>query len=420
MGDFCLDCDWVKAFTTTSHILSSQKQASRGDSTPDQPVTLSSENRGMEDVCCTADECSVNCPSVCDGFINCDESTVCSQSHCDDENCVSTTPACCDKNCFADDHPFHHHLDASLSQTGLGWEGTDFLTDPSLSHSAYPTSALTYDESHRNNPFEFSSPAIDSPFSSFPSGDPITQESQFFHNHQSGNALTQKSSDDIWTSLHSAAHNFDMNPFNVLGSQSALSARNLTKSVQDRFPCFAGNGLEPCSDAGYLHYGCYVKNTGDKNLQQLEQPENTHLQHRSGCFMKRPSRTATPTPKASRSVSDAASQFLQTPANISSSLVGGHTSHLATPSSVTEEGIAHICQWTLTRHGKKALCGLIFSSPEALQEHLSSAHMAPLEGIKGPGYYCRWLGCHRQDDPFSQKSKLQGHFLTHSNCKLVQ
>jgi hypothetical protein len=33
---------------------------------------------------------------------------------------------------------------------------------------------------------------------------------------------------------------------------------------------------------------------------------------------------------------------------------------------------------------------------------------------KGNGYYCCWEGCHRPDEPFSQKSKLQGHFLTHS------
>ncbi|KAI9928761.1 zinc-finger protein [Aspergillus wentii] len=43
--------------------------------------------------------------------------------------------------------------------------------------------------------------------------------------------------------------------------------------------------------------------------------------------------------------------------------------------------------------------------------------MTTVDGAKGNGYYCCWEGCHRPDEPFSQKSKLQGHFLTHSNHK---
>ncbi|GAB1212751.1 hypothetical protein ATERTT37_001898 [Aspergillus terreus] len=43
--------------------------------------------------------------------------------------------------------------------------------------------------------------------------------------------------------------------------------------------------------------------------------------------------------------------------------------------------------------------------------------MTTVDGAKGTGYYCCWEGCHRPDEPFSQKSKLQGHFLTHSNYK---
>jgi hypothetical protein len=79
----------------------------------------------------------------------------------------------------------------------------------------------------------------------------------------------------------------------------------------------------------------------------------------------------------------------------------------------------HVCKWAASIHGIKAVCGATFADPGALQEHLIASHMSTVNGAKGNGYYCCWEGCHRPDEPFSQKSKLQGHFLTHSNCTFL-
>ncbi|KAI5283753.1 zinc-finger protein, partial [Ascosphaera atra] len=66
------------------------------------------------------------------------------------------------------------------------------------------------------------------------------------------------------------------------------------------------------------------------------------------------------------------------------------------------------------------ICGATFATAAQLQDHLISHHVKPLPGPKGPGFYCTWHDCHRPHEPFSQKSKLQGHFLTHSNHKGFQ
>jgi uncharacterized Zn-finger protein len=95
------------------------------------------------------------------------------------------------------------------------------------------------------------------------------------------------------------------------------------------------------------------------------------------------------------------------------------SSVLTTPEFSAEDSELHICKWVTSIHGIQAPCGAIFADSGALQDHLISAHMNTVDGAKGNGYYCCWQGCHRPDEPFSQKSKLQGHFLTHSNCEIT-
>ncbi|KAK2799932.1 hypothetical protein FQN50_008325 [Emmonsiellopsis sp. PD_5] len=83
-------------------------------------------------------------------------------------------------------------------------------------------------------------------------------------------------------------------------------------------------------------------------------------------------------------------------------------------------GELHICKCRLRNKPESTICGASFSDAGQLQDHLIQNHVGTMEGSQGHGYYCSWEGCHRPDEPFSQKSKLQGHFLTHSNHKGFQ
>jgi hypothetical protein len=111
------------------------------------------------------------------------------------------------------------------------------------------------------------------------------------------------------------------------------------------------------------------------------------------------------------------SHLLSSPIETPPPLDGGASSVLTSPTiGLADDDESHVCRWTHTRSGMKTICGAFFPSAATLQQHLVAEHMNPVQGMKGYGYYCRWEGCHRPDEPFSQKSKLQGHFLTHSNC----
>jgi hypothetical protein len=116
-------------------------------------------------------------------------------------------------------------------------------------------------------------------------------------------------------------------------------------------------------------------------------------------------------------MSSVSSHLLSSPGETPPPLDGGASSVLTTPDFSAEDSDLHICKWVTKIHGVQATCGATFADSGALQDHLVASHMNTVDGARGNGYYCCWDGCHRPDEPFSQKSKLQGHFLTHSNCK---
>lgn len=95
-------------------------------------------------------------------------------------------------------------------------------------------------------------------------------------------------------------------------------------------------------------------------------------------------------------------------------------SALTSPETEVLEDRECICRWQASVGGLTSMCGAVFANPASLQSHLVKEHLGTIEGPAGHGYYCRWDGCHRPNEPFSQKSKLQGHFLTHSNRECLR
>ncbi|KAL1966549.1 hypothetical protein VTN77DRAFT_4471 [Rasamsonia byssochlamydoides] len=407
LGDFCLDCHW-EAFDDVPGKMSFDQWTCHDEH------HAPSTSCGMEDPCCKVDNCSLNCSSVCDGFVDCDNSTVCSESHCDDVNCGNTGPICFDKNCFSDAQSVDQSIADFLAEDAtLSWDTSAFLpTSGEQNNNPQPSDAQT----------QFPNSSVEqTPDAQFAFSPPI----RHINNHPSHNACHGFSKDTVglWSPAYSSntdLTNVDM--YDMLGAAPGFNNVHQGHAIQnqppnggsfEKLPCFLGNGAPSCSDAGYQHLGCYLRNSGDTGLHQFSRAQSqgrvhrhvhNHAQHRVSHY-------------ARHSRCSDSSHLLSSPVETPPPLDGGASSILTSPTTALADDDEHVCRWTLDRGGMKSVCGAFFADASGLQQHLVSEHMVPIDGAKGYGYYCRWEGCHRPDEPFSQKSKLQGHFLTHSNYK---
>ncbi|KAL1984798.1 hypothetical protein VTN96DRAFT_8642 [Rasamsonia emersonii] len=403
LGEFCLDCHWEALDATPARM----SMLPPGAVAPDQWACHRDEHStscGIDDSCCKVDNCSLNCSSVCDGFVDCDNSTVCSESHCDDVNCGNTGPICFDKNCFGDSQSVDHSIADFLAQdASLTWDPSAFLPPTSGEQSQNPQSSEAETQLPKG------------------SGDEQTPDAQLAFSQPSHSHACHGFSKDnvgLWSPAYSSQTdltNVDM--YDMLGASSGVP--NVQQGQPnggnfEKLPCFVGNGAPSCSDAGYQHLGCYLRNSGDTGLQQFSRAQSqarvhrhlhSHSHHRVSHY-------------ARHSRCSDSSHLLSSPVETPPPLDGGTSSILTSPTTaLADDDESHVCRWTLDRAGTKSVCGAFFADASALQQHLVTEHIDPVDGAKGYGYYCRWEGCHRPDEPFSQKSKLQGHFLTHSNYK---
>jgi hypothetical protein len=364
----------------------------------------------VDDPCCKEDDCSLDCSSVCDGFVDCDDSTVCSESHCDEVACSSTGPVCFDKNCFSETQSVDQSIAEFLAQDAtLTWDTTPFLPSAAEQsdhppHSEAETQFLNrHVQEQISDNFAFSTPP------------------RHINNHSSHHHPCHTLSREnvgLWSPAYSSQTdltNVDM--YDMIGAPSGFHDTHHGHAMQqqpsgsgfEKLPCFLGNGAPSCSDAGYQHLGCYLRNSGDNGLQQLSRAPpsrvhrhiHSHSHHRVSHYARH----------ARRRSSHLLASPVETPPPLDSSSI-----FMSPSPGFGDDDEAHVCRWTLDRGRMKSVCGAFFPDANALQQHLVTAHIGPIDGMKGYGYYCRWEGCHRPDEPFSQKSKLQGHFLTHSNC----
>ncbi|KAI9674752.1 MAG: zinc-finger protein [Caeruleum heppii] len=81
-----------------------------------------------------------------------------------------------------------------------------------------------------------------------------------------------------------------------------------------------------------------------------------------------------------------------------------------------------VCQWIEENEDAENVgqrCGDLFPTADALQEHVREAHVSVLK--KKTGYICRWEGCgRRENQPFSQRGKLERHIQVHTGFKSCQ
>lgn len=367
---FCLECHWGAFHLDGRPPEGNTNQEVQWNCPGEEHHTL--EHCDIDEACCDMDDCSVNCPSVCDGFVDCDASTACTVAHCEDTECKDTGPVCFDEHCYG--HEDQNHGLESLFGFGPLPLDNDLLSTT----NAHPQPAKPVDPVHTDSNL-------------------LLPYSMGYYDH----------------TPHFDCHDFDSKDISTAYPQGV----NPTEVL---------NMLGMCPDFSSCHYLPDGHNHNTK-LNPYSSPAchpgQPHLHVDNGVSAKGPCRSHrcahtrqshSFSPYSRNSRSSVSSHLLSSPSETPP----------PTPSVLTSRGYSpesdlRICQWTTYRGGVKSSCGATFSDARGLQDHLISSHLFAVDGPKGNGYYCCWEGCHRPDEPFSQKSKLQGHFLTHSNRTFI-
>lgn len=459
--EYCLECHW-EAFN-----LDGSEENSSGEKQQPELVCPGEEHHNLskcdeneeDEACCDVDDCSITCPSVCDGFVECDEGTACSVSHCDDNNCDenhcdenncdedhcdNNDPVCFQDHCFTQDQDSADHgLESflGLAAPPLNLETNDLLSSTTLGNNQLEQSLKNSENAmisshHSTDPSSFFPPYTSIPpthchshvpdhfnchnyghlmHPTYPvqnnvnpadvfhmlgmctdfSTCPIPEEQHCQHNHQL-NGDTSSTQFPL-TCFHTDHHHFhtDHHP-------------HLTNHNQNN-----NNNHSPApSTINHHHHHHQIKSPAIGTRLPAKGPCRTH--HR--CRVHGHHHTHPFSPYSRQSRSSISSHLISSPGETPPPLDGGASSVITSPEFSPVDQDLHVCKWATTHHGIKNSCGATFADAGALQKHLISSHMSTVDGAKGNGYYCCWEGCHRPHEPFSQKSKLQGHFLTHSNC----
>ncbi|KAJ5131896.1 hypothetical protein N7448_006054 [Penicillium atrosanguineum] len=422
---FCLECHWEDF-----HIDGKGPTDSSGAPRPQWPCSDHNHHNSLgcevDEACCDVDDCQVDdcaldCGSICGGFVECDASSVCSVPHCDDthcdeQNCESTDPVC-----------FEDHCCDATAEPDCGFDSLFGLNTPFPLDTSTLLPSTTMND-HVGEPGKFPEHTVPRPL------DPCYHH-DFLHsyqahaNHCDGNVSNhlechdfQKDLQGLFPTQHYPIQT-DVNPAEVFHMMGMCSDYSICENPQvpEQQPAthLEKTKLEPtmnplhCAHPEHHHVHGDFKNPNDLNLHIPRGPHRNH--HRCRGHHHLHSHPYSPYSRQSRS--SVSSHFLSSPGETPPPLDGGVSSVLTTPDFSAEDSDLHICKWVISIHGLEAACGATFADAGALQDHLVASHMNTVDGARGNGYYCCWEGCHRPDEPFSQKSKLQGHFLTHSNYK---
>ncbi|KAJ6112759.1 hypothetical protein N7512_008083 [Penicillium capsulatum] len=440
-GDFCLECHWKDFHIDGKDPVGSPDSQPRAQwNCSDQEHHTALAQCNEDEACCDVDDCQddcqFDCGSVCDGLVDCDASSVCSVVHCDDkhcddndcqeDHCESTDPICFDEHCcdstdqdcnfdslFGLNTPISLGAPAMLPPSTMGhhtYAAPGKILDhtlPDMIDPCYQQDFLSSYQTHANhcehnvtNHFECHDFQKDLqvmfPNQHFPQPTEVNPAEVF---HMMGMCSDTSICHDQHVAGHSTA------PVNLEKPKI-----DITSNAVNCFHDHHDHHDHTHDHHHHVHNHGHFKNPNDLNLNINRGPHRNHHRCRAHHHHSHPY-----SPYSRQSRSSISSHLLSSPGETPPPL--DTSSVLTTPDFSAEDNDLHICRWVTTLHGIKAPCGATFADSGALQDHLVASHMNTVDGAKGNGYYCCWEGCHRPDEPFSQKSKLQGHFLTHSNCE---
>lgn len=437
--DYCLECHW-EAFHLDGKDSDNNDNNDNDTLDPKEQSELvcpGEEHHSLsrcdeDEACCDVDDCSITCPSVCDGFVDCDKSTVCSISHCDDNNCENNDPACFEGHCFNEnENGADNGLDSFLGLGApLSLETNDLLSSTALGNNVLEQPKASAQSTAANiDPIQH---PTDTSF--FPPYSTTDQCHSHIPNHFNCHphhlmhppypVQNEVNPADVFHMLGMC----DFSNCHIPEEQHYQHIHQLNGDSSDPFSCFhtdhhfnnnngGSNNLNHSHDQSHsLNHSHSHDHSHNRNHHH-----HSHLPVKGPCRNHRRCRIhahhAHPySPYSRQSRSSISSHLISSPGETPPPLEGGASSVITSPEFSPVDRERHVCKWTTSHHGIKTSCGATFSDSGALQKHLISSHMSTVDGAKGNGYYCCWEGCHRPHEPFSQKSKLQGHFLTHSNC----
>lgn len=443
--DYCLECHWegFRLDGKESNDTSNPKEKEQSE-----PICPGEEHHTLsrcdvDETCCEvddcADNCSITCPSVCDGFVDCDQSDACSASHCDD-NCGSDEPVCFEDHCFDEtENNADHGLESFLGLSApLNLETSDLLSS-TLGHSQLeqskptdpPAPANIDPSSHHPNPTDPSS--FFPPYSSTPAAHCHPHVPNHFNNchfhhsvHPSYPVQNGVNPADVFHILgmcpdlsscpipeeQHCQHNYHLNDTSAFFSCFHTENHHLNHTTHDN-----NNNVNANTNAKNEN-NCHYHHRHQQRLVNADDraPTKGPCRSRHRCRVHAHAHAHPYSAYSRQSRSSISSHLISSPGETPPPLDGGASSVITSPDFSPVDREMHVCKWTTTLHGIRHSCGATFADAGALQKHLISNHMSTVDGAKGNGYYCCWEGCHRPNEPFSQKSKLQGHFLTHSNC----
>lgn len=438
----CLGCHWSLAQSLAHFDDSAALSLALGEEAPDaRQQHARTHCAEAEEMCCEADDCSEDdCSSVCDGVVDCDAATVCSASPCDEPFCASPGPACFDEHCFGAG-PGSSNISTSsrnCESAGAGLESLLLGFDAAASfcweeNAAAATAATAVLRSPSSTATAVRTPDL--------STEPFMLSHQFVGDFDVSYYASPR---------HSLETGVGVSPTDLLHSMGLCTATaaapppssyaqdysyDWSNCSKNSLPSTLGSGFEslPCDRA--LHSTRQRRLQASHSLltprgarRSRQQQRYTHAQaypyspvSRQSPSRQSPSSGSSEAKAAAGNRRDSTASAPGRSCSVSSPGLASSPLSLAQPQVGSSGGGGHHqrhqCRWAYTVKGVKAICGATFADAAALQDHLVTEHTAPENGLGGRGFYCLWDGCMRPAEPFLQKSKLHGHFLTHSNRK---
>ncbi len=430
-----------------SPAMSTPPSLATDDSSPgidDDKVSVCSErcSEAACSDCCESEHCSPACLPSCDGFVDCDDDDFCTNVECAEEACLDTAPPCFDIECLQTvPNTLHQGQQLQSQDFNTWWDGTTtdqqfneyvWSLDATAPNSMvgqgyvlpqYPSLRTTFPDHGGMNTSDFSqSPAKRRKTSN--DFEQLSQQYMFAPVQQEETVESAACPAQCrwvqgglqcdttlygWRALDYHVQEQHIKPQTSLHCQWNHCEEDIDPSA------LLSHVKRKHSPAGNEHVclwqGCDAMFEDADDLDRhlkTEHMSNNQLH----CEWDRCGATAVD------------------PKDLSLHL---QTDHLMDPGSMSLENAPdscnvasdadpvvsqeHVCQWMLdqSKEPREIACGMKFESAGCLQQHLKDAHLKVVTSKSN--LICRWQGCERgPDKPFSQKGKLERHFVTHTGC----